>query len=226
MRKHILPLLIIVSIIFCFSSCRPDSGPTKPEPDITKPEPKPEPEPEPEPEPGPGPSEEAVIYYDNLDKVKSTSNNNYFNTWTAFRNMEGSGIASVTYDGFYTSVRSTFVSKDYPGASGVNGVYFSKEGAWMAVNGIGLPSDKRTYKFTVGLCAYNKDVVPNKTFKITISDEHNKKNYDLDYSAQKYGQYWYLATSVFEVSSTETTKLNIKIISAQIDRELGSSENS
>lgn len=210
MRKHILPLLIIVSIIFCFSSCRPDSGPTKPEPGITKPEPKPEPEPE--PEPGPGPSEEAVIYYDNLDKVKSTSNNNYFNTWTAFRNMEGSGIASVTYDGFYTSVRSTFVSKDYPGASGVNGVYFSKEGAWMAVNGIGLPSDKRTYKFTVGLCAYNKDVVPNKTFKITISDEHNKKNYDLDYSAQKYGQYWYLATSVFEVSSTETTKLNIKIV--------------
>lgn len=152
-----------------------------------------------------------MVYYDNLDKVKATDNSHYFDTWTACRNMEGSGIANVTYTGSYTSVRSSYQSSGYPDASGVNGVYFSKEGAWMSVNNIELPSDKRTYKLTVGLHPYNTTAEPNKQFKITISDEHGKKEQLLDNTIAKHGSWW-LATSIFHISSIQTTKLNVKIV--------------
>lgn len=113
MRKYILPILLIVTLVFGFNACKPESVPEKP--DQEQPAPKPEPEPEPEPEPNPEPEpepepSETVIYYDNLDKVKSEVNNNYFDTWSDCRNMEGTGIATVTYDGSYTSVRSSFSS--------------------------------------------------------------------------------------------------------------------
>lgn len=219
MRKKLLPAILIVSLLFGFFACKPDTEPDKPGSEIVTPEPEPEPEPnpnpepepEPEPEPTPEPVVETVVYYDNLDKVKATDNSHYFDTWTACRNMQGSGIANVTYTGAYTSVRSSYQSSGYPGASGVNGVYFSREGAWMAVNNIELPADKRTYKLTVGLHPYNTTAEPNKQYKITISDEHGKKEQLLDHAITKHGSWW-LATSIFEISSIQTTKLNIKIV--------------
>lgn len=217
MRKKILPAILVASLIFDFFACKPDTEPDKPGSEIVtpehepEPEPNPEPEPEPEPEPTPEPVVETVVYYDNLDKVKATDNSHYFDTWTACRNMEGSGIANVTYTGSYTSVRSSYQSSGYPDASGVNGVYFSREGAWMSVNNIELPADKRTCKLTVGLHPYNTTAEPNKQFKITISDEHGKKEQLLDHTITKYGNWW-LATSIFEISSTQTTKLNVKIV--------------
>ena len=217
MRKKLLPAILIVSLLFGFFACKPDTEPDKPGSEIVTPEPEPEPEPNPEPEPKPEPEPtpepvvETVVYYDNLDKVKATDNSHYFDTWTACRNMEGSGIANVTYSGSNTSVRSSFPSSGYPGASGVNGVYFSGEGAWMAVNNIKLPSDKRTYKLTVGLCPYQTTAEPNKQYQITISDEHGKKEQLLDHTITKHGSWW-LATSIFEISSIQTTKLNVKIV--------------
>ncbi len=218
MRKKLLPAILIASLLFGFFACKPDTEPDNPGSEIVKPEPEPEPNPEPEPEPEPKPEPtptpepvvETVVYYDNLDKVKATDNSHYFDTWTACRNMEGSGIANVTYTGAYTSVRSSYPSSGYPGASGVNGVYFSGEGAWMAVNNIELLADKRTYKLTVGLHPYNTTAEPNKQYKITISDEHGKKEQLLDHTITKHGSWW-LATSIFEISSAQTTKLNIKI---------------
>lgn len=213
MRKKLLPAILIASLLFGFFACKPDTEPDKPGSEIVKPEPEPEPnpEPEPEPEPTPEPVVETVVYYDNLDKVKATDNSHYFDTWTACRNMEGSGIANITYSGSNTSVRSSYQSSGYPGASGVNGVYFSKEGAWMSVNNIELPADKRTYKLTVGLHPYNTTAEPNKQYKITISDEHGKKEQLLDHTITKHGNWW-LATSIFEISSIQTTKLNVKIV--------------
>ena len=219
MRKKLLPAILVASLLFGFFACKPDTEPDKPGSEIVEPEPEPEPNPEPEPEPEPKPEPEptpepvveTVVYYDNLDKVKATDNSHYFDTWTACRNMEGSGIANVTYTGAYTSVRSSYQSSGYPGASAVNGVYFSREGAWMAVNNIELPSDKRTYKLTVGLHPYNTAAEPNKQYKITISDEHGKKEQLLDHTITKHGSWW-LATSIFEISSIQTTKLNIKIV--------------
>lgn len=218
MRKKLLPAILIASLLFGFFACKPDTEPDKPGSEIVEPEPEPEPNPEPEPEPEPKPEPEptpepvveTVVYYDNLDKVKATDNSHYFDTWASCRNMEGSGIANVTYSGAYTSVRSSYPSSGYPSASGVNGVYFSREGAWMAVNNIELPADKRTYKLTVGLHPYNTAAEPNKQYKITISDEHGKKEQLLDHTITKHGNWW-LATSIFEISSIQTTKLNIKI---------------
>lgn len=219
MKKKLLPAILVASLLFGFFACKPDTEPDKPGSEIVEPEPEPEPNPEPEPEPGPEPEPEpepepvveTLVYYDNLDKVKATDNTHYFDTWTACRNMEGSGIANVTYTGAYTSVRSSYQSSGYPNASGVNGVYFSREGAWMAVNNIELPADKRTYKLTVGLHPYNTAAEPNKQYKITISDEHGKKEQLLDHTITKHGSWW-LATSIFEISSIQTTKLNVKIV--------------
>lgn len=180
-----------------------------PEPN-PNPDPTPNPDPEPNPDPVPPPVEESVVYYDNLDKVKSEGNGNYFNTWTDGRNMEGSGIEGVSYDGSYTSVRSSYASMGYPGASGVNGVYYGRTGAWTAVNGIGLPTDKRSFKLSMGLHLTVSGADPLKSFQVTLSDEHGKKSHIVNYTVQQYGN-WYLASSVFEVVSSETTKLNIRI---------------
>lgn len=216
MKKYALFFILTAFLLAGLSSCKPEEMPKKPDPGIVdpepnpNPEPEPEPDPEPEPEPGPTPVEESVVYYDNLDKVKSDGNYNYFDTWTAGRNMEGSGIEGVSYGGYYTSVRSTYASMGYPGASGVNGVYYGRTGAWTAVNGIGLPTDKRSFKLSMGLHLTVSGADPLKSFQVTLSDEHGKKSHTVSYTVQQYGN-WYLASSVFEVVSSETTKLNIRI---------------
>ena len=218
MKRFPLYFILTAALVLGLSSCKPEEMPKKPDPGIVDPEPNPNPEPtpnpdpEPNPEPGPAPVEESVVYYDNLDKVKSEGNGNYFNTWTDGRNMEGSGIEGVSYDGSYTSVRSSYASMGYPGASGLNGVYYSQNGSNITVRGIVLPTDKRTYKLSVGFCVYDRETPKDykKAFKIEISDEHGKKSHILDCTIDKYGS-WYLAKSVFEVTSSETTKLNIKV---------------
>lgn len=220
MKKYALFFILTAFLLAGLSSCKPEEMPKKPDPGIVDPEPNPNPEPEPDPEPkpdpepnpGPAPVEESVVYYDNLDKVKSEGNGNYFNAWTDGRNMEGSGIDGVSYGGSNTSVRSTYVSTGYPGASGLNGVYYSKEGSYITVGGIVLPIDKRTYKLSVGFYVYERETPKDykKAFKIEISDEHGKKSHILDCTIDKYGS-WYFAKSVFEVTSSETTKLNIKV---------------
>ena len=137
--KLALSLMSAAALLAIVPSCEPENVPeTDPteKPDPT-PEPNPEPDPDPDPTPDPAPEPEGtVIYYDNLDKEKSTANNNYFDTWTACRNMEGTGTADVTYDGFYTSVRSNWFSTGYPGASGLNGVYYSQNGSNIQVKNI------------------------------------------------------------------------------------------
>lgn len=208
MKKYALFFILTAFLLAGLSSCKPEEVPKKPDPGIVDPEPNPNPNPN--PNPGPGPVEESVVYYDNLDKVKSEANNNYFNTWEACRNMEGSGIDGVSYDGSYTSVRSTYVSTGYPGASGVNGVYYARVGSWTAVNGIGLPADKRSFKLSMGLHTTVSGADPLKSFQVTLSDEHGKKSHVVNYTVQQYGV-WYLASSVFEIVSSETTKLNIRI---------------
>lgn len=216
MKRFPLYFILTAALVLGLSSCKPEEIPKKPDQGIVdpkpnpNPEPTPNPDPEPNPEPVPPPVEESVVYYDNLDKVKSEGNGNYFNTWTDGRNMEGSGIEGVSYDGFYTSVRSTYVSTGYPGASGVNGVYYGRTGAWTAVNGIGLPTDKRSFKLSMGLHTTVSGADPLKSFQVTLSDEHGKKSHTVNYTVQQYGN-WYLASSVFEVVSSETTKLNIRI---------------
>lgn len=218
MKKYALFFMLTAFLLAGLSSCKPEEIPKKPDPGIVDPKPNPnpnpnpDPNPDPEPNPGPAPVEESVVYYDNLDKVKSEGNGNYFNTWTDGRNMEGSGIEGVSYGGSYTSVRSSWSSTGYPGASGLNGVYYSKEGSYITISGIVLPTDKRTYKLSVGFCVYDRETPKDykKAFKIEISDEHGKKSHILDCTIDKYGS-WYLAKSVFEVTSSETTKLNIKV---------------
>lgn len=216
MKRFPLYFILTAALVLGLSSCKPEEIPKKPDSGIVDPKPNPNPEPtpnpDPEPNPGPTPVEESVVYYDNLDKVKSEGNGNYFNTWTDGRNMEGSGIEGVSYDGSYTSVRSSYASMGYPGASGLNGIYYSQNGSNITVRGIVLPTDKRTYKLSVGFCVYDRETPKDykKAFKIEISDEHGKKSHILDCTIDKYGS-WYLAKSVFEVTSSETTKLNIKI---------------
>ena len=159
MKRFPLYLILTAALVLGLSSCKPEEMPKKPDSGIVDPEPNPNPNPNPEPEPDPEPNpvEESVVYYDNLDKEKSTDNKNYFDTWTAGRNMEGSGIEGVSYGGSYTSVRSSWSSTGYPGASGLNGVYYSKEGSYITVDGIVLPTDKRTYKLSVGFYVYDRE---------------------------------------------------------------------
>lgn len=218
MKRYILWLLIATATACGLHSCEtepvPTPAPTKPAEPEEKPDKPDNPDDKPDkpdtPDDKPDAPEEIVIYYDNLDKDIASSNN-WFNTWTGFRNMEGTGIETVSYGGANTSVRNTFSSTGYPGASGMNGVYYSRGNAYIEVKGISLPSDKRTFKLTFGLCAYQKAVVAGKNFQVMLSDEHGEKNCELEYTVQSYGN-WYLASSTFNIVSESTTKLNIKII--------------
>ena len=207
-------LIVASALLAGLPSCEPQ---VQPGTDIETPDPGPTP-PGPGPQP-PGPSpepEETVIYYDSLDKEKSASNGNYFNTWTACRNMEGTGISDVTYDGFYTSVRSDFESRNYPGASGMNGVYYSKDGgqAYIQVKNISLPSDVRTYKLSVGLHnpKNGNTVISGQTFSIGIADEESvsAEYRELPFEVTRYAK-WSYATAVFEITSAETKHISIQI---------------
>ena len=215
MKKYFAALLIAAVAVCGINSCEPAPvpSPSPSKPSTDKPDKPDEPEPDPKPDQPDKPDvpEETVVYYDNLDKVKATDNYRYFDTWTECRNMEGTGIEGVSYGGTNTSVRSTFSSTGYPGASGVNGVYYGKENAYIEVKGISLPSDRRTFKLTFGLCAFQKTVVAGKNFQVMLSDEHGEKSCELEYTVQSYGN-WYLASSTFNIVSENTTKLNIKII--------------
>lgn len=84
MKRFPLYFILTAALVLGLSSCKPEEMPKKPDPGIVDPKPNPNPEPtpnpDPEPNPGPAPVEESVVYYDNLDKVKSEGNGNYFNT--------------------------------------------------------------------------------------------------------------------------------------------------
>lgn len=55
MRKFLLPVLLSLTLTFCFDACKPEKIPEKPGQETPTPEPEPEPKPEPEPEPEPEP---------------------------------------------------------------------------------------------------------------------------------------------------------------------------
>ena len=55
MRKFLLPVLLSLTLTFCFEACKPEKIPEKPGQETPTPEPEPEPEPKPEPEPEPEP---------------------------------------------------------------------------------------------------------------------------------------------------------------------------
>ncbi len=216
--KLALSLMSAAALLAVVPSCEPENVPeTDPtEKPYPTPEPNPEPDPDPNPTPDPAPEPEGtVIYYDNLDKEKSTANNNYFDTWTACRNMEGTGTADVTYDGFYTSVRSNWFSTGYPGASGLNGVYYSQNGSNIQVKNITLPSDVRTYRLSIGLNnpLTGNSVVSGQTFVIGIADGDSlyPEEYKvLPFNVRMYGK-WAYATAVFEITSEATEHISIQI---------------
>lgn len=156
------------------------------------------------------PLEMEVVFYDNLDRVIASGNvwNNFPGDYV---NPTGTGVSGIAYGAGSrdVSVRSSYPSKGYEGASGGNGVYFGPSG-YITVSGIALTQESDTYELSFGSYQYQK--VLSRTsgdFKVTVAVDGAEGDgievlWDRPSSAD-----WDLATAVirFEDRVPETVRL-------------------
>ena len=168
--------------------------------------------PDPNPDPNPQPGDETVIYYENFDK-DNTIEKEWISATTSFVNATGTGAASVVYSGQNASVRKTWSSVGYDGASGNYNVFFTQpNGGNMRVSEITLPEGADVFKLSVGLYDRSGTVDIQKSFSIYILDE-NKNSATLSYNAVHSGHKnnWYYGTSIFRIEGKKVSSISIQI---------------
>lgn len=224
MKRYALLLMVAASLLAGLPSCEPVQVPTRPS--TEKPDgsgkddsgkddsgkDQPDTPGNPETPDTPVEPEGTVIYYDSLDK--SPSSGAWFDQGAAFRSPEGTGVENLGYKSAYAKIVNSWSSSGYPGASGVNGIYYTQNTSFIQVRNISLPDDARVYRLSVGL--HNPEggntVVPGQTFSIGIADEEALMTsfVELEFDVKQYGK-WSYATAVFEIESSATKHISIQI---------------
>lgn len=203
----------IVAAMLSFASCEEiginpgdDTGGTEQPDNPDKPGPE---EPEPE-EPGPDEPgdefEETVIFYDNLDKTVASGN-----TWNnfpgAYANPTGTGAVNVSYSASArdVSVRASYPSKGYNGASGDNNVYFGNNGS-ISISGIALDAGADTYELSFGSYQYEK-VLARSDLRVYIKCDGGR-NTEVEWTRSEVIA-WTLASAVLKFEGTVPDKVEI-----------------
>ncbi|MGN0190625.1 MAG: DNA/RNA non-specific endonuclease [Candidatus Cryptobacteroides sp.] len=210
--KKIVNTLLMSAILF--ASCQMMDKPTNDSPAG--------PSGDPSEEPSENPSEETdfniveVIYSDNLDSDDAANHkqNDYFpylNQWTGYKNATGTGSASVSYSGEYVSIRSSYKSTGYPGASGTNAFFFNRADKYVLIENIKLPENISGKSFIVRFGAsIDGTFTDNTTLKLyVICDE---EPYDVSYSSEVYGT-WNYCTAHFKMNGTVPSDIALKLYS-------------
>lgn len=136
MKRYALLLMVAASLLAGLPSCEPVQVPTRPS--TEKPDgsgkddsgkddsgkDQPDTPGNPETPDTPVEPEGTVIYYDSLDK--SPSSGAWFDQGAAFRSPEGTGVENLGYKSAYAKIVNSWSSSGYPGASGVNGIYYTQ----------------------------------------------------------------------------------------------------
>lgn len=155
----------------------------------------------------------SLVYYDNIDKVKCTSGI-WYNLAEAYLNPVGSGCDALSYESSYAKVNSAFESLGYPGASGVNSVYFAQGGSYIKIKGIAIPSNEKSFRLSLGINNQNDDntVSFGKNISILIKDgqQLDSQFKELSFKTVQFSK-WVYAYADFELVAPDCRDVTVWI---------------
>ena len=160
------------------------------------------------------PMPEVLIYYDDLDREVSSSAT-YLDEWDGYINAEGAGAANVSYSGQGISIRSSFQSSGYEGASGGNAMNYGYDDRTVLISGITVDGITRM-EFSFGVTPPpGASVQAGENIRLHIGFDGNSALTDeLDFTATKGSGQWYLASAAFEIIGGLPSEVNFTIWAA------------
>lgn len=173
-------------------------------------------------EPGGGDTpvtEENPIYYDNLDKAPISdygSRAPYLDQWDGYVNATGPGAGNVSYSGNNISVRDSYTSRGYEGASGQNAMNYGADNRSIDIRGVTIAPGQTTLKFSFGATPPSSGTITaGNDFSLYLTfDDGASTKHELDFTAKKGSGTWYLCSAVFELTGGTPSCLNF-VISAK-----------
>lgn len=153
-----------------------------------------------EPEEPEVPVEETLVYYDDLDG--ETGKTYYLDQGDGFVNATGPGAGNVSYSGQGISVRSSYASMGYDGASGNNALNFGYDDREILISGITLEPGQTRLRFSFGATPPSgENFTCGESMKLYVDfNDGSGKRTELDFDADKGTRTWVLASAVFEIS--------------------------
>ena len=169
----------------------------------------------------PEPPTTDALYFENFDGKGASKDSNgywpYIADFPEMKNAAGVAAASVSYEGYNTTVRNNSNSdgsySDYAG-SGVNNIFFGKDNAWIMVKDLALESSQKNLTLTFGTEKYSQTLgslfTPSE-FIVTISGDGQKwSNVEYTFAGTAEGR-WNVATANFTLKEVPA-KLYIKFM--------------
>lgn len=164
---------------------------------------------------GTGQPEEAVktlIYYDNLDREKANEAY-YLDQGSGFVNATGPGAAGTAYSGQGISVRSSYSSRGYDGASGVNALNFGFDNRKVLISGITLAPGQNVLEFSFGATPPSGKFSGGESLKLYVDfDNGSDMAHELEYTVVQGTSTWGLATAVFEITGGTPSNLSFTLL--------------
>lgn len=164
-------------------------------------------------------TEENPIYYDNLDKAPISdygSRAPYLDQWDGYINATGPGAGNVSYSGNNISVRDSYTSRGYEGASGQNAMNYGADNRSIDIRGVTIAPGQTTLKFSFGATPPSGGTITaGNDFSLYLTfDDGASTKHELDFTAKKGSGTWYLCSAVFELTGGTPSCLNF-VISAK-----------
>ena len=164
-----------------------------------------------EPEEPEVPVEETLVYYDDLDG--ETGKTYYLDQGDGFVNATGPGAGNVSYSGQGISVRSSYASMGYDGASGNNALNFGYDDREILISGITLEPGQSRLRFSFGATPPSREnFTCGESMKLYVNfNDGSGKRTELDFDAVKGTRTWVLASAVFEISGGTPSGINFTL---------------
>lgn len=161
------------------------------------------------------PGNSVLIYYDNLDKTVQ-SQATYLDQWDGYINATGEGASGVSYTGRSVSIRTSYASMGYEGASGNNAMNFGADNLTMTISGITLKPGQDRLEFSFGATPPSgATFYPGETIKLYVGlDGQSAMANELEFTAVKGSSTWVLATAVFNIEGELPSSLSFTLLSA------------
>ena len=163
-------------------------------------------------------TEENPIYYDNLDKapISDYGSSPYLDQWDGYINATGPGAGNVSYSGNNISVRDSYTSRGYEGASGQNAMNYGADNRSIDIRGVTIAPGQTTLKFSFGATPPSGGTITaGNDFSLYLTfDDGASTKHELDFTAKKGSGTWYLCSAVFELTGGTPSCLNF-VISAK-----------
>ena len=161
--------------------------------------------------------EKTLIYSDNLDRTSAGGGAYYLDQWNEYINATGPGAADVSYSGQGISVRDSYVSMGYDGASGGNAMNFNYDDRSILISGISLSPGQTRLEFSFGATPPSgESFVSGTSMKLYVSfDGGSGAETELDFTAVKGSGTWVLASAVFEITGGTPSGINFTLWSGK-----------